>query len=247
MAHGVLRPLRIAQTARRIDGKRLRTGGNFRPSFASKLMKGQCVPAPATAIQFEDGLLVEQAQQGDMAAFGQLVAKYQDKVFNTCWRISGSRDAAADLTQDVFCKSLEALGRFQGKSRFYTWVYRIAVNESLSHRRKAGRMISMGSDDGNPNAIENQASTLVRQTSGQNPVDPQKAAQTRETQALVTAALDDLDDDYRAAVVLRDIEGLDYAEIAEVLGIPPGTVKSRLHRGRTALRERLERVLTGPE
>ncbi len=243
MAHGVLRALSIAQTAHRIDGKRLPTAGNLCPLFASNLMKGPCVPAPATAIQFEDALLVEQSQQGDMAAFGQLVAKYQDKVFNTCWRISGSRDDAADLTQEVFCKVLEALDRFQGKSRFYTWVFRIAVNESLSHRRKAGRTVNVTSDDGNPNPIENQASSLVRQTGGENPVDPQAAAQARETQALVAAALDDLDDEHRAAVVLRDIEGLDYAEIAEVLNIPPGTVKSRLHRGRMALRERLERVL----
>ncbi|MBN1344928.1 MAG: sigma-70 family RNA polymerase sigma factor [Phycisphaerae bacterium] len=201
------------------------------------------MPAPATAIQFEDSLLVEQCQQGDMAAFAQLVAKYQDKVYNTCWRISGSRDDAADLTQDVFCKALESMGKFKGKSGFYTWVFRIAVNQSISHRRRSSRTVNLTTDNDDPAPVNRQADGLMRRTGRGEPSDPAAQAQDRELQALVTQALDELEDDHRAIVVLRDVEGLDYSEIAEVLEIASGTVRSRLHRARAALRERLTKVL----
>lgn len=201
------------------------------------------MPAPATAIQFEDASLVEQCRQGDMAAFGQLVAKYQDKVFNTCWRISGNRDDAADLTQDVFCKALESIGTFEGKSRFYTWLFRIAVNRAISYRRRSQRTVNLSADGDDPMPMDHQAAGLMRRTGKSNPGGPSVEAQDRETQALVAQAVDDLDDEFRAVVVLRDIEGLDYGEIADVLDLPSGTVKSRLHRGRLALRQRLQGVL----
>lgn len=201
------------------------------------------MPAPATAIQFEDSLLVEQCQQGDMAAFAQLIAKYQDRVFNTCWRICGNREDAADLTQDAFCKALESIGSFKGKSRFYTWLYRIAVNQSLSHRKKESRTVPFGGQREDAMPMENQAAALSRRTGASKPADPPAELQSREEQRLVVEALNALEADYRRVVVLRDIEGLDYAEIGEVLELPAGTVKSRLHRGRMALRERLQHVL----
>ena len=204
------------------------------------------MPAPATAIQFEDALLVEQCQEGDMAAFGQLVAKYQDKVYNTCWRMIGNREDAADLTQEAFCKALAAIGSFQRRGGFYTWVFRIAVNLTISYRQRARRTVNLsGSDDDEDDALsfENQAAGLMRRTGRGNPTSPEADAHGREVQALVAQALDALEDDYRSAVVLRDIEGFDYGEIAEILDVAPGTVKSRLHRGRMALRERLRAVL----
>ncbi len=219
------------------------TDGNLWGPGPSNPQKGQRLTAPATAIQFEDALLVEQCQQGDMAAFGQLVAKYQDKVYNTCWRISGSRDDAADLTQEAFCKALESIGRFEQKSTFYTWVFRIAVNQAISYRRRAQRTVNLGGEEGNPMPIDQQAAGLRRRVSKDDPPGPASEALSRETQALVAKALDELDDEYRSAVVLRDIEGFDYGEIATILDVPTGTVKSRLHRGRTALRERLRDVL----
>jgi RNA polymerase sigma-70 factor, ECF subfamily len=201
------------------------------------------LPAPATAIQFEDATLVEQCQQGDMAAFGQLVAKYQDKVYNTCWRISGSREDAADLTQEAFCRALESIGKFQGRSGFYTWVFRIAVNLSIGHRRRESRVVNLIADEDDPMPVEHQAASLMRRTGRGEPANPQMEAQKRETLNLVAEAVGELDDEYRTVVVLRDIEGFDYAEIAEILSVPTGTVKSRLHRGRMALRERLEGIL----
>jgi RNA polymerase sigma-70 factor (ECF subfamily) len=207
------------------------------------------VPAPATAIQFEDALLVEQCQQGDMAAFGQLVAKYQDKVYNTCWRVSGSREAADDLAQEAFCKALESIRGFQGRSGFYTWVFRIAVNLAISHRRCARRTVTFSGEDDGPLPVDQQAAALARRTGRDAPANPSAEAQSREIQARVVRAIDELDDEYRNAVVLRDIEGFDYAEIAEILNIAAGTVKSRLHRGRMALRERLHGLIdsAGPE
>jgi RNA polymerase sigma-70 factor (ECF subfamily) len=188
-------------------------------------------------------LLVEQSQQGDMAAFGQLVAKYQDKVYNTCWRISGSREDAADLTQETFCRALESIGRFQRKSCFYTWVFRIAVNQAISHKRRAQRTITMTGTENEPMPIDQQAAGLRRRTGRDNPADPPTEVQDREIQAMVIQALEALEPDYRTAIVLRDVEGFDYSEIAEILDVPTGTVKSRLHRGRMALREQLQGVL----
>jgi len=201
------------------------------------------VPAPATAIQFEDALLVEQCQRGDMSAFGQLVAKYQDKVFNTCWRISGNRDDAGDLTQDVFCKALEAIGTFRRKSGFYTWVFRIAVNLAISQRRRAGRTVNLTGEEDNAKPFDQQAAGLKRRVEQDDARDPAEEIQDREIRALVARALEEIEDEYRTVVVLRDIEGFDYGEIADILEVPSGTVKSRLHRGRMALRERLGSVL----
>jgi len=181
-----------------------------------------------------------------MAAFGQLVAKYQDKVYNTCWRMIGNREDAADLTQEAFCKALAAIGSFQRRGGFYTWVFRIAVNLTISYRQRARRTVNLsGSDDDEDSvlSLENQAAGLMRRTGRDNPASPEVDAHGREVQALVAQALDGLEDEYRAAVVLRDIEGFDYGEIAEILDVAPGTVKSRLHRGRMALRERLRTVL----
>lgn len=201
------------------------------------------MPAPATAIQFEDALLVEQCQHGDMAAFGQFVAKYQDKVYNTCWRISGNREDAADLTQEAFCRALESIAKFQGKSGFYTWVFRIAVNLAIEHRRKEQRTVNLIADEDDPMPGEHQAVNLMRRTGRAEPRGPSAEVQNREAIELVAKALDELDDEYRTAVVLRDIEGFDYGEIAEMLDVPTGTVKSRLHRGRMALRDRLQGLL----
>ncbi len=200
------------------------------------------MPASAAPIQFEDSLLVEQCQGGDMGAFAQLVAKYQDKVYNTCWRIGGSRQDAGDLTQEAFCKALESIGDFRRKSGFYTWIFRIAVNLSISHRRKAGRTVNLGSEEAGPSGIDQQAAGLIRRVDKEDR-DPAAEAERHQTRALVVEAVAELDEEFRTAVVLRDIEGFDYDEIADILDVPVGTVKSRLHRGRMALRKRLAPLL----
>ena len=181
-----------------------------------------------------DAELVLRAQRGEPAAFAELVERYQDRVYNTCYRMCHNHADALDLTQSAFLKALEALPRFQVRAGFYTWLFRIAVNLTLSHRRAESRRprLSLRHADDEGRSFEPAASN------GGN--DPAQRLTQLELHQRLEAALQHLDDEFRAAVVLRDIEGLDYAAIAEILGVRVGTVKSRIHRGRLMLRELLE-------
>lgn len=201
-------------------------------------------PRPAPAVRLEDAVLVGRVREGDMDAFGLLVTKYQDKVYNTCWRMCGHAEDARDLTQEAFFRALQSIAAFKGHSGFYTWLFRIAVNLVLSHRRKAGyrRTVSLEQGDGHEDRTESLRERLA-DGSTPSPAGRVMAAELRES---VETALEALDPDHRAVIVLRDVEGFDYAEIARVLEIAPGTVKSRLHRARAALRERLGREQTDP-
>jgi RNA polymerase sigma-70 factor (ECF subfamily) len=191
----------------------------------------------------DDATLIEQAQAGDMGAFGRLVLRYQDRVLNACWRISGNREDAQDLTQEAFLHALEKMNTFERRASFYTWVFRIAVNLSISHRRKSAKRshLSLHNPDGRP-VVDHQAATLVGRVSAESN-DPSAKLTARETHRVVLDAMDELDDDHRAVIVLKDIEGFDYREIGEILEVPLGTVKSRIHRARMALRDRLGPIL----
>src|ERR1043166_176920 len=180
----------------------------------------------------DDRDLVSRARAGDRTAFGELVRLYQDRVFNTCLRIIGDRQTAEDLTQEAFIKAHASIERFDGRAAFFTWLYRIAVNLCLSARRVKRPMNSL--DNGG----------VARRLTDGGP-SPSALADRREQYGAVLAALAELDEEHRAVVVLRDIESLDYSEIGEILGVPTGTVKSRLHRGRMALRERLKHLMEG--
>lgn len=194
---------------------------------------GQRMPRP---VSLEEAELIEQVRAGRTDAFENLVRKYQDRVFNTCWRIAGNLEDARDLTQDAFLKAYESIGGFRGQSGFYTWVFRIAVNLSLSHRRKSARR-KTASLDAVPDG--SQVESLAKRLTARQE-DPERGARDADRRARVAAALSALDDDHRAMIVLRDMEGFDYREIAEILELPEGTVKSRLFRARQALRELLE-------
>lgn len=198
--------------------------------------------APAPTIQFEDAVLVRQIQAGDVQSFAHLVAKYQDKVFNAAWRVCGNLDDARDVTQEAFLKALESIGSFRGRSGFYTWIFRIAMNLALTHRRKSARAptLSLDGPDGHGRA----PALRMGQSASPNPAARTDSAEIR---AHVADALQNLDEDHRAVVVLRDMEGFDYAEIADILEIPRGTVKSRLARGREALRQALAPLVSHGE
>jgi len=169
-----------------------------------------------------------------MAAFGRLVTRYQDRVVNTCWRVCGSRDDAEDLAQDALLKALAAIGSFQKRASFFTWLYRIAVNVAIAHRRKLARAPRR--------SLHGPQGELLadRQSGRADSEDPSAPLSARETERKLLAGLDELDDDHRAVIVLRDLEGLDYQQMAEVLELPVGTVKSRLHRARMELKMRLK-------
>jgi RNA polymerase sigma-70 factor (ECF subfamily) len=183
-----------------------------------------------------DAELVSRAQRGDPAAFTELVERYQDRVYNTCYRMCHNHADALDLTQSAFLKALEALPRFEVRATFFTWLFRIAVNLTLSHRRARSRQpvfsLRWSDDDNEGHPLDLPARN--------DDDDPAEHVARVELQQRIAAALGALDEEFRAAVVLRDVEELDYATIAEILGVPTGTVKSRIYRGRMMLRRLLE-------
>jgi RNA polymerase sigma-70 factor (ECF subfamily) len=188
-----------------------------------------------------DAELVQRAQRGVPAAFAELVSRYQDRVFNTCYRMCHNHADAADLTQSTFLKALEALPGFRGRSSFFTWLFRIAVNLTLSHRRAQRRRPpwSLSRPAGDGQAPE----ALIATDQGREVSRP---AEQRELRQRIEWALAQLDEEFRAAVVLKDIEDMDYASIAEIFDVPVGTVKSRIHRGRLMLRALLQDERVAP-
>ncbi|MHC4092358.1 MAG: sigma-70 family RNA polymerase sigma factor, partial [Planctomycetota bacterium] len=200
--------------------------------------------AAAKATGFEDALLVQRVQAGEMTAFTELVRRYQDRVFNAVWRICGNAEDARDVTQDAFLKAYESIASFRGQSGFYTWLFRIAVNLAISHRRSMKRRPTQSLDAVPQDGLGgSQAASLAARMQEKVPHNPAHEAMSSEIQGHVVAALHKLDDEFRSVIVLRDIEGFDYGQIAEVLDIAPGTVKSRLHRARLALRKLLAPML----
>jgi len=216
------------------------SGNNVNPK-ASNILTAKKAETDAEAartgtIGFEDAALVERARKGDMQAFGSLIAKYQDRVFNAIYRMCGRREDAEELSQETFLRAIEKISQFRGQARFYTWVFRIAVNLVISHRRRDGR-IKFQSLGGVEDPPGDRVVALKAAKRGDSPPEKVIAA---ETQRRVTEALEQLDDQMRVVLVLRDMEDMNYSEIAEVLSVPAGTVKSRLHRARCALAEKLE-------
>ncbi|HQU43751.1 MAG TPA: sigma-70 family RNA polymerase sigma factor [Pirellulales bacterium] len=181
--------------------------------------------------QVDDETLIESALKGNSAAFGDLVRKYQDRLYNTMVHLTGSSEDARDVVQDTFVKAFVKLESFRRTCAFYTWLYRIAFNTAMSRqrRRRPTESIDAGQD------------------CGHDPPDPGLAPGDRlereELAEQVRAALETLSDEHRTALVLRDIDGCDYAAIAEILDLPLTTVRSRIHRARLQLRDQLKRVL----
>ncbi|HVT88657.1 MAG TPA: sigma-70 family RNA polymerase sigma factor [Tepidisphaeraceae bacterium] len=188
--------------------------------------------------------LFRRAQQGDRGAFGQVVVLFQDRIYNAVLRMVGDKDEARELTQETFTRALVKIDSFRGESGPYTWLFRIAMNLSISQLRKSQRhrtfSLNQGASNGQANRREDQASHLVEQITGQHTPDPAQAAEERERNEQVVAALGRLDAEYRAVLVMRDIEGFDYQQMAQVLDLPLGTLKSRLFRARLALRDELK-------
>ena len=190
----------------------------------------------------EEDALVSALRNGEESAYESLIFQYQQPVYNLVCRLMNDRMDTADVVQEVFLKIFRSIGSFRGNSSLKTWIYRITVNEAHNHRRWFSRHqrqeVSFGSEDGA--ALSEDSFTAP----GRSPFD---YAADGETRALVEQALAELNPNFRAAVVLRDIEDLSYEEIAEVLEISLGTVKSRILRGREALRKILEgRLEPGP-
>jgi RNA polymerase sigma-70 factor (ECF subfamily) len=191
-------------------------------------------------IKAEDAALIERWRRGDISAIERLVGKYQGRIYNLILKICANPDSAAELTQDTFVKIIENIDRFESRSSFYTWAFRIAVNLALNYckRKTTVRWTSLDAETVADDEQTKQSLAAILQD--EKSPDPSQIAENRELCRLVQAALDKLDDEQKTIIVLRDIEGMDYAQIAEVLVVELGTVKSRLSRARAALRHLLE-------
>jgi RNA polymerase sigma-70 factor (ECF subfamily) len=206
----------------------------------SRLQKN--MQANVENIQFADLALVEQCRRGDPEAMDRLIVRYQDRIYNVILRICGNSDDAAELTQDTFVKVIENIGSFQGRSSLYTWLFRIAVNLALNYCSRRTKLGFVSLDDEDYSGSGRVAATKAL-FADEASLEPLEAVKKKELCELVVAALGRLEPAQRAVIVLRDIEGMDYAQIAQALNIELGTVKSRLSRARNALRERLAVVL----
>ncbi len=196
----------------------------------------------AASINIDDSVLVQQSQTGDTTAMERLILKYQTRIYNVVLRMCGNPDDAAELSQETFVKVIESIDKFKGKSSFYTWLFRIAVNLTLNHIQRNARTTTR-SLDAEETEPEGGTQQLLRDfLSDERAADPAVLAQSRELCELARKCLLELEEPQRTVVVLRDIEGMDYAQIAEVLNIELGTVRSRLSRARSNLREILENM-----
>ena len=184
-----------------------------------------------SAVEQEEQRLIEAGQQGDVAAFNQLVRLYESRVFNLCYRVLGDSDSAADAAQDTFLAAYRNLHRFRGGS-FRSWILRIATNTCYDVLRVQKRRPTISLDT----LLEAEESHFEPPDPGSS---PDEIAQQREFQREIQHCLAQLPDDQRVVVILSDIQGMPYNEIAEITGATLGTVKSRLSRGRARLRELL--------
>jgi RNA polymerase sigma-70 factor (ECF subfamily) len=193
-------------------------------------------------LSLSDTSLIERCQRNDVAAFNEIVGRYKNKIYNYVYRMVGNSEDADDLTQEVFVKMYLALDTFRNHSSLSTWLYRIAGNLCIdSHRKRSRRETGFGgtissldepiggdgNDDGPSRDIPD------------NTFEPAKVVARYEMDAHIQIALAKLPEKMRTVVILHDIEGLQYEEIAEVVSCPLGTVKSRLFNARTALRQHL--------
>ncbi len=182
----------------------------------------------------DDWALIAKARTGDPAAWEGIVSRHQDRVFTLCLRMMGEPELAADMTQDTFIKAIQGLRGFDQRSLLSTWLYRIATNACLSElrtRRHRSRARGEGGAGEGPSSVV--ASAESREPTASRGVELEDA-RDRLIEGLARVS-----DDQRAILVLRDVRGLDYAQIASVLRIAPGTVRSRLFRARAALRKEL--------
>jgi len=179
-------------------------------------------------VQIDDHMLIDRALAGQREAFGQLVSRYQNRLYSTLVHVTGSPEEARDITQEAFVQAFVKLGTFQRAAAFYTWLFRIAFNLRLGRKRRERR-----------HRIWEQHQTTDDRSRCPDPAAPLESA---ECIAGVRAAIETLAQDHREVLVLRELEGYCYEEIARILEVPLGTVRSRLHRARAHLRQELRPI-----
>lgn len=179
-------------------------------------------------------ILLERAKSGDIIAFEELIGSYQKRVFNLALRIIGNYDDAADLAQEAFVRIYKAISSFKEQSSFSTWVYRITTNVCLDEiRKRKNRKVVYIDED-----IQTDDGEMKRQVISSDP-GPDEAAERSEIRRIVNDAINRLPEEQRVVITLRDLQGMSYEEIARILELPAGTVKSRINRARLALKNML--------
>ena len=181
------------------------------------------------AVHEHENQLIQLVREGDLSAWGELIRIHQDRLYNSIVRVVGHPDRARDVVQDTFIQAIENISRFDGKSQFSTWLYRIAFNRAMSIYRKHKSEVSLEV------ARENAGDETMADSQDQ----PEDRVLQSELVEEVHQALEQLSAEHRAVIVLREIEGCEYEQIAEILEVSLGTIRSRLHRARSEMRRLL--------
>ena len=185
-----------------------------------------------------DEELVLKAQQGDVKAFDELVERYHDRIYGLTYNMTSNREDAEDLTQDIFVKAFEALPRFRGKSSFYTWLYRIAINKTINYRKKRNRNRALSLDQFDQDIKTDD--TYHELTAKGSPL---RNINLTELQQRLNAALQKLSDKHRTVVIMHDMQGIPHEEIAKMVGTSVGTVRSRLFYARRQMQTELSEFM----
>jgi RNA polymerase sigma-70 factor (ECF subfamily) len=178
----------------------------------------------------DDRRLIADCLGGKRDAFGELVTRYQARLYNAALRLVQSPDDAADVVQEAFLSAYQALHTFKGDAEFFTWLYRIAFNSAISLKRKKRPAVSLDAHTGEAGIDPDDPSVYIK---------PGAALERSEDERQLNDAIARLSPEHRGVLIFKDLEGLKYEEIAELLGVPIGTIRSRLHRARLELRELL--------
>lgn len=188
-----------------------------------------------------EGRFIERLKERDERAFNELVQLFGARVFRLVFRMLGRRDEAEDMVQEVFVQVFKSIDTFRGDSKLTTWIYRIAVNLCKNRSKYLHRRRAQAQDEFEPAAERQSLDGAPGVTSGETST-PDQLLQGYQLEQIVKYCIAQLEPDFREVLVLRDVEDLTYEEIMQITGLPEGTVKSRIHRARTMLKERVSRL-----
>ena len=189
----------------------------------------------------EDEELIKRCAKGEREAFNRLVLKYQKKVFSVAYRFVGDAEEANDLAQEIFMAAYQNLKNFRGDSKFSTWLFQIATNRGknrFKYLKRRGFFTNKGSTE------TDEEGDYSQRAFADHSAGPEELLSSNQVRKAVREAIDELEPDHKEIVILRDVEGFSYEEIARMLNLPEGTTKSRLHRARMVVKEKLKKVLS---
>jgi RNA polymerase sigma-70 factor, ECF subfamily len=240
LSASALVPFAVTDNRRRERFQKKKTGGaRIARRSAGSAVRGKVMLLRGTELSaFDESEIVQKLKARDAGAFEQLIAKYQTQIFNLLYRMTGVREEAEDLAQEVFVNVYRKIGLFREESPLGTWIFRIAYNACKNRRKYLHRRRDR---DRQPfdETVERHVIESGTMSTSSRVSRPDELAEGFEMERLVQAAISALEEEQRVILVLRDIQSFAYEDISEITGLPIGTVKSRLHRARMALKERL--------